>query len=57
MIDNIMYYDKVNDHIFNEILWKGIKGEDAIVPAPRRTAFVRIVDQANAFKMSPYKYF
>ncbi|MEI7629002.1 MAG: bifunctional YncE family protein/alkaline phosphatase family protein [Bacteroidota bacterium] len=36
--------DKVNDHVFNEILWKGIKGENAIVPAPRRTAFVRIVD-------------
>ena len=36
--------DKINDHVFNEILWKGIKGENAIVPAPRRTAFVRIVD-------------
>ena len=36
--------DKVNDRVFNEILWKGIKGENAIVPAPRRTAFVRIVD-------------
>ena len=36
--------DKVNDHVFNEILWKGIKGENAIVPAPRRTAFVRIIE-------------
>lgn len=36
--------DKVNDHVFNEILWKGIKGENSIVPAPRRTAFVRIVE-------------
>jgi YVTN family beta-propeller protein len=34
--------DKINDKLFTEILWKGIKGEDAVVPAPRRSAFVRI---------------
>ena len=32
--------DSNDDNLFNEILWKGIKGEDAILPAPRRVAFV-----------------
>lgn len=35
--------DKINDRLFNEVLWKGLKGEDAEVPAPRRGAFVRVV--------------
>lgn len=34
--------DKIDDKLFNEILWKGIRGEDAVVPAPRRSAFVRV---------------
>ena len=37
--------DKIDDKLFNEILWKGIKGETAQVPAPRRSAFVKIVDK------------
>lgn len=37
--------DKIDDKLFNEILWKGIKGETAQVPAPRRSAFVMIVDK------------
>jgi hypothetical protein len=32
--------DKIDDKLFNEILWKGLKGEHAQVPAPRRSAFV-----------------
>jgi hypothetical protein len=32
--------DSNDDNLFNEILWKGIKGEDAILPAPRRVGFV-----------------
>ena len=34
--------DSNNDDLFNEILWKGIKGEQAKLPAPRRGAFVKI---------------
>lgn len=34
--------DRINDHLFNEILWKGIKGENAPLPAPIRSAFVRV---------------
>ncbi|MEJ7830906.1 MAG: alkaline phosphatase family protein, partial [Segetibacter sp.] len=36
--------DKIDDNLFNEILWKGIKGETAQVPAPRRSAFVKSID-------------
>jgi YVTN family beta-propeller protein len=36
--------DKIDDHLFNEILWKGIKGETAQVPVPRRSAFVRVIE-------------
>jgi YVTN family beta-propeller protein len=35
--------DSNDDNLFNEILWKGIKGEMAKLPAPRRSAFVRVV--------------
>jgi hypothetical protein len=34
--------DRVPDLEFNEILWKGIKGMNAKLPAPSRAAFVQI---------------
>jgi hypothetical protein len=34
--------DRVPDHLFNEILWKGIKGAEAPLPAPNRAAFVKV---------------
>lgn len=39
--------DKIDDKLFNEILWKGIKGEIAQVPAPRRSAFVKVTDNGD----------
>jgi YVTN family beta-propeller protein len=33
--------DLVPDQLMNTILWKAVKGEDAIVPPPTRAAFVR----------------
>jgi hypothetical protein len=39
--------DRVPDHLFNEILWKGIKGDNAPLPAPSRAAFVRVVKDAD----------
>lgn len=33
--------DRVPDHLFNEILWKGIKGDNIPLPAPSRAAFVK----------------
>ena len=40
---NFAEVDTNDDNEFNDILWKGIKGEMAILPAPRRSAFVRVV--------------
>jgi YVTN family beta-propeller protein len=36
--------DNVPDLLFNEILWKAIKGENKPMPAPRRSAFIKVVD-------------
>ncbi|MDP4150470.1 MAG: alkaline phosphatase family protein [Bacteroidota bacterium] len=33
--------DRIPDALFNEILWKGIKGLEARVPVPKRAAFVK----------------
>lgn len=35
--------DAVPDMEFNEILWKGLKGDNAIVPAPKRSAFLKSI--------------
>lgn len=36
--------DMVPDLLFNQILWKAIKGIHTNMPAPRRSAFVQIID-------------
>jgi YVTN family beta-propeller protein len=33
--------DRIPDNLFNEIIWKGVKGENVPLPAPSRAAFVR----------------
>ena len=33
--------DRVPDDLFNEILWKGIRGDNTPVPTPHRSAFVK----------------
>ena len=40
--------DKIDDKLFNEILWKGLRGETAVVPTPRRSAFVRVTKSDDA---------
>jgi hypothetical protein len=35
--------DRVPDELFNVILWKGIRGMEAVLPAPSRAAFVKAV--------------
>jgi YVTN family beta-propeller protein len=37
---NLADEDKVPDLLLNEIVWKSVKGEDSVMPAPRRSAFV-----------------
>jgi YVTN family beta-propeller protein len=34
--------DAVPDALLNEVLWKSIRGESSSVPAPRRSAFVKV---------------
>lgn len=34
--------DRIPDRIFTEVIWKAVKGADAVVPAPRRAAFVKL---------------
>ncbi len=36
--------DRIPDLLFSEVVWKAVKGEDAVMPAPRRSAFVKIAE-------------
>ena len=45
---NFKKEDSINDHDFNEVLWKGLKGESAMVPAPKRAAFLKINAKKDA---------
>lgn len=36
--------DTIPDLIFSEIVWKAVKGEDSPMPAPRRSAFLKVAD-------------
>jgi YVTN family beta-propeller protein len=33
--------DRIPDRAFTEVIWKAVKGENSIVPSPRRAAFVK----------------
>ena len=35
--------DLVPDLVFSEVIWKAVKGEDSKMPAPRRSAFVKVI--------------
>ncbi len=37
--------DLLPDLIFSEVIWKAVKGEDAIMPAPRRSAFLKTIHE------------
>ncbi|MBO0935844.1 bifunctional YncE family protein/alkaline phosphatase family protein [Fibrella sp. HMF5335] len=39
---DLRYADKIDDRLFNEIIWKTVKGEKSVMPAPRRGAFVQV---------------
>lgn len=36
--------DRAPDLAFSEVIWKSVKGETSLMPAPRRGAFIRIAD-------------
>ena len=37
--------DRIPDLIFSEVIWKAVKGEDSIMPAPRRSAFLKMTEE------------
>jgi len=39
--------DKVPDMLFSKIIWKAVKGEQSEMPAPRRSAFVKLKDKSE----------
>ncbi|TAG11229.1 MAG: hypothetical protein EAZ35_07515 [Sphingobacteriia bacterium] len=42
--------DSVPDLLFSEVIWKAVKGEESIMPAPKRSAFVKLVNQEEEVK-------
>jgi phospholipase C len=37
--------DRIPDLLFSQVIWKAVKGEESIMPAPRRSAFLRIKEE------------
>jgi hypothetical protein len=41
---NLAVEDAAPDNEFSEVIWKTVKGEASLMPAPRRSAFIRLVE-------------
>ena len=39
--------DLVPDRAFTEVIWKAVKGDNAIVPSPKRAAFVKLAEEKD----------
>ncbi len=37
--------DRIPDLVFSEVIWKAVKGEQSNMPAPRRSAFIKMVEE------------
>jgi YVTN family beta-propeller protein len=37
--------DAAPDLLFSEVIWKAVKGEASVMPAPRRSAFLRVIEE------------
>jgi YVTN family beta-propeller protein len=37
--------DRIPDVLFSQVIWKAVKGEGSEMPAPRRSAFIKITDK------------
>jgi YVTN family beta-propeller protein len=37
--------DRVPDNEFSEVIWKGVKGLHSVMPAPRRAAFIKVIEK------------
>ena len=44
---NFAKEDAIPDRVFTEVIWKAVKGLDAIVPAPKRAAFLKITKEGD----------
>lgn len=40
--------DKVPDLVFSEVIWKAVKGEESAMPAPKRSAFLKVAKKKDA---------
>ena len=39
--------DLIDDQLMNTITWKGVKGENAVMPRPVRAAFIKVTPGAD----------
>ena len=37
--------DRIPDLLFSQVIWKAVKGEESVMPAPRRSAFFRVKEE------------
>ena len=44
---NLDLEDQAPDELLNEVIWKAIRGLDSKVPAPRRSAFVKLGEESD----------
>ena len=44
---NFTQEDRIPDNAFSEVIWKAVKGEHSIMPAPRRAAFVKLNEKED----------
>lgn len=42
---NLAVEDAAPDIPFNEVIWKAIKGENSVMPAPRHSAFIKVPEK------------
>ena len=42
---NLAKEDRAPDLDLNEVVWKAVKGEDSVMPAPRRSAFIKLEEK------------
>lgn len=39
--------DRIPDLVFSEVIWKAVKGENSLMPAPRRSAFIKVAEKKD----------
>lgn len=44
---DLAHEDRVPDLELNEVVWKAVRGENAVMPAPRRSAFVKLQEKED----------